>query len=148
MDWAPALTAISVAIIAVILTVATVLLLLWFRDIDRLAASLEKLLTSLHKSAGPALASAKDLAEEATRIAGTLRHEAEEITETSRIVRKKVKRATDAIEERLINLDALVEVAQGELEETVLDVAAALRTGMKGASLFRSLRRAARSRKK
>lgn len=148
MVWAPAVTAVSVAVIAGTLLFISGVFLFWIRDVNRLTRNLEQLSDFLSQNAGPALRSAKDLVNDASRMAVTLRREADELADTSRMVRGKVKKAASAIEDRLVDLDTLVEVAQGELEETVLDVTAALRTGRRSASLLRSLRRAFRGRKR
>ncbi len=65
---------------------------------------------------------------------------------TSRDLRARIVRAADATEERLNDLDALLDVLYEEVEDTVLDVASALRTTRRGASLFTGVKRALRRR--
>jgi hypothetical protein len=49
--------------------------------------------------------------------------------------------AVDRIEDRLVDLDTLVDVVQEEVEETVLDVSAALRTTRRGSALAGTVKR-------
>ena len=63
------------------------------------------------------------------------------MVETSRDIRTRVGNAADAAESRLLDLEALLDVVQEEVEETVLDVAAALRTTRRGSTILRSMKR-------
>lgn len=142
MGWEAAVIAISTAVIALMGLIGGLMALVWFRDLSRVLASLERFSNTLEHEAKPALHSAKELADDASKIVGTLRKESEQLADVSSNIRSKIAHAADAVEERLVDLDALVDVAQTELEDTVLDVAAALHTGRRGASLVRRLGRA------
>src|SRR5207244_4344488 len=82
------------------------------------------------------------------RVAG-IRTEADGLVGTSRELRGRIVAAADAAQARLADLDARFEVVQEEVEPTVLDVAATLRTVRRGLSLLewgrRTLKRGKRS---
>lgn len=67
---------------------------------------------------------------------GTIRAEADAIVGTSRDIRGKIVKATDAAEARLANLAALVDVLQEEADDAALDAAAAVRSVRRGVAAF------------
>ena len=67
---------------------------------------------------------------------GTIRTEADAIVGTSRDIRGKIVKATDAAELRLSNLAALVDVLQEEADDAALDAAAAVRSVRRGVAAF------------
>ncbi len=142
MDWAPIVTAISTAAIAVVAIGLTVFAMPLFRSVGRLSATLDQLLVSLERDAVPLLESTKSMVSDASQVAAKLRDEVDGIVDTSREVRDRVMNAVDATEDRLLDLEALLDVLQDEVEDTVLDVAAALRTTRRGAAIFGAMRRA------
>jgi hypothetical protein len=77
-----------------------------------------------------------------------LRTEVEGFADLSGETRKKLQSAVHRVEERLVDLDALVEVLQEEAEETALDVAALVRTARRSASIFGVARAALRARRR
>jgi hypothetical protein len=77
-----------------------------------------------------------------------LRSEVEGFADLSGETRKKLQSAVHRVEERLTDLDALVEVLQEEAEETALDVAALVRTARRPSALFGVARAALRSRRR
>ena len=142
MEWASILTALSTAAIAVVAIGITIFALPTLRQIGRVSAALEQLLIGLERDAKPLLESTKALVTEAGEVATKLRTEVHGIIETSQDVRERVIQAADAAEDRLLDLEALVEVLQDEFQETALDVAAALRTTRRGASIIGAMKRA------
>jgi hypothetical protein len=74
-------------------------------------------------------------------VAVVIREEVQGLSGTSREIRERVERTAARLEERFIEFDTLLDVLQEELEETVLDVAALLRTTRRGAGLLRGVRR-------
>src|SRR6266705_3972725 len=83
----------------------------------------------LRDLAGPAVGDVRQLV-------GTIRTEAESLVGTSRELRQRIVKAADAAQTRLADLDALFEVVQEEVETTVIDVAATVRTVRRGLSLL------------
>ena len=107
-----------------------------------MALGMRALLQLLRGLAGPAL-------DDVRQLIGTIRGEVEGLTSTSRDLRTRVVKAADAAQVRLAELDALVDVVQGEVESAALDIAATLRTVRRGISLLDWGRRAlGRGRKK
>jgi hypothetical protein len=68
--------------------------------------------------------------------------------DSSRDIRRRIVRAADAAEERLTDLDALVEVVQEEVEETALDAAAAMQDVRRGLSMWQWGRKVLKGRRK
>ena len=77
-----------------------------------------------------------------------LRTEVDGFADLSAETRGKLQRAVRGVEERLLDVDALVEVLQEEAEETALDVAALVRTARRSASIFGVARAALRARRR
>ena len=142
MDWPEVVTAISTAVIAILLALPAVASFFLFRELRRAVRTLERFGDTLEKEVVPAVQSARGVVEQASQVAVTVRTEVEGMAETSRDLRARVKRAADATEERLADLETLLDVLYEEVEDTALDVAAALRTTRRGASVFSAMKRA------
>ncbi len=142
MVWAEAITAISTAIIALVVLGVGGMLLALQRDLRVLMRTLDRTVDHLDRDARPALDSARKLVDDASHLVSAVRSETDGILHSSKDVRKRMERLVDRTEERLHDLDALIDVVQTEVEETALDVAAALRTTRRGASVFRTMKRA------
>ncbi|HTR19587.1 MAG TPA: hypothetical protein VMH88_01930 [Gemmatimonadales bacterium] len=71
------------------------------------------------------------------QLVGNIRREADSLVGTSRDIRLRIVRAADAAEQRLQDLDALVDVVQEEVEDAALDVAATVRNVRRGFSIWR-----------
>ena len=78
----------------------------------------------------------------------SIKGEADALVGTSRDIRERIVSAADAAERRLTDLDALVEVVQEEVEDTVLDTAATLRNVRRGLSLWQWGRKVFKGKKK
>jgi hypothetical protein len=135
--WVGIVTALSLAIIALsALTVAVAGLQAGF--------AARRLLRSVEHLAGPAVGDVRQLV-------GTIKTEADALVGASRDIRHRIVKAADAAEARLGDLDALVALVQGEVEETALDAAVALQRVRRGFSLLewgRSLLRRRRRRRR
>ncbi|HEY0020503.1 MAG TPA: hypothetical protein VGC13_29665 [Longimicrobium sp.] len=81
----------------------------------------------------PALRNLTAVSEQAKAISGTLRKNVEELSGTVSQTNDKVRRATEAVEARLAELNALVGVMQGEAEELFVRTASAVRGVQVGA---------------
>lgn len=148
MGWVGPVIAISSAVVALFIVIIGLLGIIFFRDLSRALATIERAIKAIDEDARPALRAAREMVEDAHNVVSTLKDEVSELAGTSTKVRKKITRAADAIEDRLLDLDALVDVAQGELEDTVLDVAAALRTGRRSATIVKAFKRAIMGRRR
>ena len=80
--------------------------------------------------AGPAV-------DDVRQLVGNIRREADSLVGASRDIRLRIVRAADAAEQRLQDLDALVDVVQEEVEDVALDVAATVRNVRRGFSIWR-----------
>jgi len=120
--WAAVLSAVSLAVIAVAALAVAAGILAAQRQFARLLGTLES-------HAGPAL-------EDVRRLVAGIRTEAENITGTSKDLRIRIVQAADAAEERLADLNGLLDVIQDEVEGATVDFAATVRTIRRGASVL------------
>jgi methyl-accepting chemotaxis protein len=132
--WVGVVSAISLAIIAM---AATVLAVSSVVSVLRMHAFVR----ALEQMAGPAIGDVRQMI-------SAIKGEAEALVGTSRDIRERIVSAADAAERRLSDLDALVEVVQDEVEDTVLDAAATLRNVRRGMSLWQWGRKVLRGKKK
>lgn len=132
--WVAVVTGISLAILAlaaIAIAVAQVAVALQVRSLLRL----------LQQAAGPALSDVRQLV-------ATIRAEADGLVGTSRDLRGRIVSAADQAQARLADLDALFEVVQEEVETTVLNAAATMRTVRRGLSVIEWGRKALKRRRK
>jgi uncharacterized protein YoxC len=142
MGWAETLTALSTAAIALMLAVACLAMAFFLRDLRRLMTDLETLTKTFGQDGKPAIQSFRTLMDDATAVVATVKSEVDGLADTSKGIRKRAERAATSIEDRLRDIEALVDVVQEEVEDTALDVAAALRTTRRGGKLFKRMKRA------
>jgi len=148
MVWAEAVTAISTALLAVFAAIVGIGFLFAFAEFRRLTPELRRLAETLDRDGRPVMESLRSLVEEAGKAVSTVRKEVDGLADTSRGLRGRVENAAASIEDRLVDLDALLDVVQEEVEGTALDIAAALRTTRRGGKLFRRMKRALISRRR
>jgi hypothetical protein len=84
---------------------------------------------------------------EARQVTGRLRHELEGYADLSAQTRGKLQAAVASVEQRLRDIDALVEVLHEEAEATALDVAALVRTVRRSGAILGAARRSLRRRR-
>ncbi len=130
--WVGPTLAISVAIIAVVAVFVNLMLMVTSRAALRRLNELGEILTPV----------SKDVA----GITSKVRHEVDEFVALSVTLRKRVEGTAELVEDRLVDLDALLGVVYDEVETTALDLAAGLRTLRRGPSLVKKVRRALRRR--
>ena len=119
--WTGVVSAISLVIIALAaLAVAAAA--------AGIAFAMRATLRALNGLAGPAL-------DDVRHVVATVRGEVDELAAAARSVRARVAQGTDATAARLAELDALVEIVQGEVRSAAEDLAATLRTVRRAASL-------------
>ena len=70
-----------------------------------------------------------------------MRHEAGAFAQTARRVRRKVTRGVDQLEAKLTDLETLYDLVYDEIEDTALDVTAALRSVRRGNGVLGRVRR-------
>ncbi len=139
--WPAVLTAVSTFVIAAAVLVLMVALVVVLRRLTTLSASVTRLVETVDRDARPAIESVRRTAEEANRLGMAIRSEVEGFAATSKRLRDRVERTSRALEERFTELETLLDILQDELEDTVLDLAAVMRTTRRGAGLFQAARR-------
>ena len=126
--WVGPTMAISLAIIAAsILAAAIALAVAAFR----VAGQVQKvgtMLAGLQDDAGQALTTVRRLTEQGQDLIVVLRNEAGAFAHTSRRMRRKLVRGADRIEAKLSDLETLYDLVHEEVEDTALDLTAALRS--------------------
>lgn len=142
MEWAPAMTAISTAAIALVLVAVGIVTIALVVRLTRLSKTAERFMATLEREAGPTIQSVRSSVQDANSAVSRVTKEIHEVVDTSRDLRGRVTRAIDAAEDRLIDAEALFDVMHEEVEETVLDIAAALRTTRRGSTVLRKMKRA------
>ena len=139
--WVGPTMAISLAIIAAsALGVAVVVGIAALR----LAGQVQKvgtLIDGLQDDLRQTLTTVRRLAEQGQDLAVLLRHEAGAYAQTGRRMRRKMVRGVDRLESKLADLETLYDLMHEELEDTALDVAAALRSARTGDGVLGRVRR-------
>lgn len=107
------------------------------RSIDKMAVTLG----AIAQDARPALDRARAIGENLNFIVMSVRREVDRASETISRANDRLEDALDAAEERVEELTALIDVVQGEVEDTLLTASSALRGIRTGAQLLTSRRR-------
>jgi hypothetical protein len=87
------------------------------------------------------LTTTRRLTEQGQDLVVLLRHEAGAYAQTGRRVRRKLVRGVDRLESKLADLETLYDLVHEEVEDTALDVAAALRSARAGDGMLGRVRR-------
>lgn len=141
MEWPAVVTAISTAVIALLLALPAVASFLLIRELRRAVRTMERFGETVRNEVLPAVQATRGIVDQASQIAASVRGEVDGILQTSQDLRGRVTRAADSTEDRLNDLEALLDVLYEEVEETALDVAAALRTTRRGVSVISAMKR-------
>ncbi len=110
----------------------------------RISGETQKLSTMVQgyqEDIGQTLAGVRRLTEQGQDLLVLLRQEVGAFTQTSRRIRRKLVRGVDSIEAKLADLETLYDLVHDEVEDTALDVAAALRTSRQGNGMLGRVRR-------
>lgn len=140
-DWVGPTMAISLAVIAASILGAAVVLAVAALRIAGQAQRLGALIESMQDELRQALTGARRLTEQGQDLVVLLRHEAGAFAQTGRRVRRKLVRGVDRLESKLADLETLYDVVHEEVEDTALDVAAALRSVRSGNGMIGRVRR-------
>jgi hypothetical protein len=119
-----AISTIVLAVVVLLVLVALLLVLLQFRKLSRSVTEVAK---RLEKDAGPVVEKAKSIAGNVDYISAAIRTDVEKVNESVKQLNARLVQASERMEERIQDFNALVEVIQGEAEELALDTAAAVR---------------------
>lgn len=139
--WIGPTMAISLALIAAcFLGIAAAVAIALKEAVER-GQSLAKELAELRHDLGPTLKALNRLGTGGAEVVELAQEEVREIIYTTRRLRKDVEKSVTRARRRLADFEAVVEVVQEEVEETALDLGAALRTVRTGTGVIGRLRR-------
>jgi len=147
MGWT-VLTSVSVTVIALLMLGLTVGAMLLMRDLRRALERVGDVSRLLEQDGRPALLSMRSAAEDASKMVATVRGELDGIADASRGIRTQATQIADRMADRVHDLEVVLDILQEEVEDTALEVASALRATRRGASVFRSLKRAVLGRRR
>ena len=140
-DWVGPTVAISLVVIAVsVLGAAAALAYAAIRIMGE-TRKLGTMIQGYQEDVGQTLANARRLTDQGQDMLVLLRQEVGAFTQTSRRIRRKLVRGVDNVEAKLADLETLYELVHEEVEDTALDVAAALRGSREGDGMLGRVRR-------
>jgi hypothetical protein len=139
--WVGPTIAISLAVIALSIVAAAVAAAIAFLRLSGQARKIAEVVDGLQDDVAQAVKAARQLTEQAQDLMVLVRNEAGAYAQTGRRLRRKVVRGVDRIEGRLADLESLYNVVHDEVEDTALDVAAALRSVRRGNGMLGRVRR-------
>ena len=118
---------VGILILAASTLVLVVLFVLFLLNLKRLDAQLDGLLRKLNRGSEPILDRALVVAENVDFITRVVRTDVERLNESVVKLNNRLQQASDRMEERIEEFNALMEVVQGEAEEIFIDTASAVR---------------------
>lgn len=140
-DWVGPTVAISLAILALsFLGMGIAVAIAAFR-VAKQMKKVGALVDGLQDDIAHTLKGVRNLTEQAQDVMVLVRHETGAFAQTARRLRRKIVRGVDRIETKLQDLETLYDVIHDEVENTALDVAAALRTVRRGNGMLGRVRR-------
>jgi hypothetical protein len=136
-DWL-AITIRIVGIVAVLVLGIGMIVLAWaINKITRRLRSVDKALNEIGRDARPVLDRARAVGENLNFIVMSVRKEVDRVSETISVANDRLEDALEAAEGRVQELGALIDVVQGEVEDTLLTATSALRGIRTGARILR-----------
>ncbi len=139
--WVGPTMAISLAVVALSFVAIAVGLL---AILSRLVGPLRRataVLESVQDDVKRSLAGVHRITEQAQDLLVVVRQEAGAFAQTSKRLRRQVVRGADRLQAKLQDLETLYDVVHEEVEDTALDVAAALRSVRRGNGMLGRVRR-------
>ncbi|MDT8367730.1 MAG: hypothetical protein RQ745_00880 [Longimicrobiales bacterium] len=124
---------VALGALAVVAVVAVAVLLVHLRRIGTQLSALTRELTS---RVDPLLESSRGIAENVEFISASVRTDIEKVNRAVHAVSHGIEQASEQMESRLEEFNALMEVVQGEAETTFLDTASTMRGVKAGARRF------------
>ncbi len=125
--------AIAVLVLGIGLIVLARAVLRAKQSLDRLDSALE----TLTRDARPVMDRARAIGENLNFIAMSVRKEVDRVGETIELANQRLEDAIDSAEERVQELGALIDVVQGEVQDTLLTATSAIRGIRTGARMLR-----------
>jgi uncharacterized protein YoxC len=124
--------------VAVLVLGIGMIILAWaVNKITRRLRSVDKALNEIGRDARPVLDRARAVGENLNFLVMSVRKEVERVSETISIANDRLEDALESADERVQELGALIDVVQGEVEDTLLTATSALRGIRTGARILR-----------
>jgi uncharacterized protein YoxC len=139
--WVGPTVAISLVVIALAMLAAAVVVAVAALRISGETKKLSTMIQGYQDDLTQTLAGARRLSDQGQDLLVLLRQEVGAFTQTSRRIRRKLVRGVDSVEAKLADLETLYDLVHDEVEDTALDVAAALRTSRQGNGMLGRVRR-------
>lgn len=139
--WAETATAAGTVLLAIMglgLAVAGIFVL---RAVNRALRSLERAIERLAPQTEPLLESVRRVADDAADVSRRVRQNADQVNDTLEELNGRLRSAIQSAEERVRHFGAVLDAVQAEVEEVLLDAAAAARGLHAAAATLRAPRR-------
>lgn len=139
--WVGPVVAISAAIVALAVLAVAVGGVVLARRVASEVQERKVRLSGMQDDIRETLRSVQQVTAQARELMTLAHDEAGAFARTGRRLRRKLNRGVDRVEGRLLDLEALYDVVHGEVEDSALDFAAALRRVRRGGGMIGRLRR-------
>ncbi|MGH7578874.1 MAG: hypothetical protein ACREM9_01785 [Gemmatimonadales bacterium] len=140
-EWVGPTVAISLVVIAVAILAGAVAVAVAALRIVGETRKLSTMIQGYQEDVGQVVAGVRRLTDQGQDMLVIARQEVGAFTQTSRRIRRKLVRGVDSVEAKLADLETLYDLVHDEVEDTALDVAAALRTSRQGNGMLGKVRR-------
>ncbi len=140
-EWVGPTVAISLVVIALAIVAGAAVVAVAALRISGETRKLSTMIQGYQEDVAQGLAGVRRLTDQGQDMLVIIRQEVGAFTQTSRRVRRKLVRGVDNIEAKLADLETLYDLVHEEVEDTALDVAAALRTSREGNGMLGKVRR-------
>jgi outer membrane murein-binding lipoprotein Lpp len=139
--WVGPTMAISLAVIALTVLCAGLAVGIAVLRLSGQVKKMGAVVEGLQDDVTEGVTSIRRLIEQGQDLMVLVRHEAGAFAQTSRRLRRKVVKGVDRVEGKLSDLETLYDLVHDEVEDTALDVAAALRSARRGNGMLGRVRR-------
>ncbi len=129
------------AVAVIVLGIGMIFLALAVRRFRQSLDLMDEALKTVGRDARPVLDRARAVGENLNFIVMSVRREVDRVGDTIASANERLEEALEAAEARVQDLTVLIDVVQGEVEDTVLSATSALRGLRTGARLLRRSRR-------
>ncbi|MBA3318984.1 MAG: hypothetical protein H0T50_12965 [Gemmatimonadales bacterium] len=140
-EWVGPTAAIALVVIALSILGGAVVVAIAALRIAGETRKLGTMLQGYQEDITQSLAGVRRLTDQGQDLLVLVRQEIGAFTQTSRRIRRKLVRGVDSLETKLADLETLYDLVHEEVEDTALDVAAALRTSRQGHGMLGRVRR-------
>ena len=140
-SWEGPVMAVSLAVIALVCLAAGTAVMLLALRLARQVEDVGETVVSLRGDVARTLKASRRVLRQGHDVLTVVRQETGALADTSRQLRRRVVRGADRVQEKLEDLEALYDVVHDEVQETALDVAAAMHTIRRGDGLIGRVRR-------